>query len=272
MPWVLWGLGLLVLLTASKVVQAWRQVKRSPYYFMRQQAERRLQANFWATVALIIVMGAAVGIATENPADTVVRMALLQNAKPIEVVEPESLDFDDLPVISLDSPETFDSSVAVTESSVVSVSASLGDPLADVVAEAPAEESVLPEEFDQFEPTADLTSETTLTPLVFSAEITDDYDPISPRRLYGEGFYTIYATFDYEGMADGMEWAWVWRRNGEVVNGGNELWAYGDDGPGWIYYEPPEGFSAGDYTLEVWINGELFQEASLSVQSGTTNR
>lgn len=275
LPWALSGLGLLVLLTMSKVVHAWRQVKRSPYYFMRQQAEKRLQANFWASVALIIVMGATVAMASESPADTVVRMAVLPDAKPVEVAEPGSVDLDDIPVISLDSPDSFDSRTASTESAeseLVSLSVPLADASGGPGGEALAEEPTLPEEFDQFEPTAELTPDTTITPFVFSAEITDDYDPISPRRLYGEGFYTIYATFDYDGMADGMEWAWVWRRDGEVVNGGNELWAYGDDGPGWIYYEPPEGFSAGDYTLELWINGELFQQASLSVESGTANQ
>ncbi|MDX1662433.1 MAG: hypothetical protein R3272_01490 [Candidatus Promineifilaceae bacterium] len=248
-------------------------MKRSPYYFMRQQAERRLQASFWATVGLIIVMGAAVAVASESPVDNVVRMAVLQNAKPIAVAEGSGpVDLDDIPVIALDSPETFDSRTASLGGDVVSLSAPVGEPPADLEAETAGEEPTLPAEFDNFESTAELTPETAITPLVFSAEITEDYDPISPRRLYGEGFFTIYATFDYEGMADGMEWAWVWRRNGEVVNGGNEMWTYGDDGPGWIYYEPPEGFSAGDYTLEVWINDELFQEASLSIQSGTVNR
>jgi hypothetical protein len=69
-----------------------------------------------------------------------------------------------------------------------------------------------------------------------------------------------------------MEWAWVWRRNGDVVNGGNELWNYGVDGPGWIYYEPPEGYEPGEYTLEVWINRELFQRAGFTVESEVANQ
>ncbi len=69
-----------------------------------------------------------------------------------------------------------------------------------------------------------------------------------------------------------MEWAWVWRQNGEVVNGGNEIWQYGGEGPGWIYYEPPEGFSPGVYTLEVWVNEELFQQASLTIENEVANQ
>jgi hypothetical protein len=50
-----------------------------------------------------------------------------------------------------------------------------------------------------------------------------------------------------------------------VVDGGNELWAYGDNGPGYIYYGPEEGFRPGDYTLEVWVNGELFTRDTLTM-------
>ncbi|HIP72722.1 MAG TPA: hypothetical protein EYH05_15165 [Anaerolineae bacterium] len=62
-----------------------------------------------------------------------------------------------------------------------------------------------------------------------------------------------------------MEWAWVWRLNGEVVDGGNELWEYGSDGPGYVYYSPEEGFQAGEYSLEVWVNGELMTRSTLTM-------
>ena len=38
--------------------------------------------------------------------------------------------------------------------------------------------------------------------------------PSHPRQLFAEGFYTLYATFDYEGLEDGMVWSWVWRHDG----------------------------------------------------------
>ena len=73
----------------------------------------------------------------------------------------------------------------------------------------------------------------------------------------------MYATFSYDGMEDGMVWSWVWRHDGEVVEGGNEVWEYGQDGPGYIYYNPENGFRAGLYTLEVWVNGELFTRSNM---------
>ena len=62
-----------------------------------------------------------------------------------------------------------------------------------------------------------------------------------------------------------MEWAWVWRHNGKVIDGGNELWVYGDDGPGYIFLDPEEGFQEGRYSLEIWVNGELLGQAAANM-------
>jgi hypothetical protein len=271
-PWILGGLGVLVLITVAQILSAWRRVKRSPYFFLRQQAERRLQNRIWTLVAIFIAGGVTLYYSNQAPPDTTVRMALLAKAKPAAVLAAQPV-VDELPVISLDEPDEFqivngENPLAAGTTLTTSLDFSLdaGSRLA-----APGE-PVLPEEFDQVEPEVELAPDSQFTRLVFSTEINDDYDPVSPRRTFVEGFYTIYATFDYSGMADGMSWSWVWRRDGEIVNGGNELWQYADEGPGWIYFEPPEGFSPGQYTLEVWVNGELFQQASLVVESEAANR
>lgn len=272
-PWILVALGLLSLITIAKSFSSWRQVKRSPYFFLRQQAEKRLQGYLWATFLLIAMAGGTLALAQQTPPDNTVRMALLANAKPAPVEAEAVPPVDELPVLSLDSPESVVVSAAdrLLEETVP-VSAPVSLPLERPGAQPLQMEPVLPDEFNQVEATAELTPETEFTRLVFSTEINDDYDPISPRRTFVQGFFTIYATFDYTGMADGMEWAWVWHRNGEVVDGGNEIWEYGEEGPGWIYYGPPEGFSPGEYTLEVWVNEELFQQASLTIENEVANR
>ena len=270
-PWHLAAIGILVLFTSVRMIGAWRQSKRSPYFFLRQQAEKRLQAYFWATFGLLALAGATMAFSWQTPDDNTARMALLANAKPVDAAD------SNIPELAFDteSPQsiTYDTladSLAISETTAVSEGADLpGDrSLPEGLSLSPA----LPDEFDQVEPEVELTPDTEFTPLVFSTEINDDYEPISPRNAFGEGFFTIYATFDYVGMADGMAWSWIWRRNGEIVNGGNELWAYGEDGPGWIYYEPPEGFQPGEHTLEVWVNGELFDRASLTVESEVANQ
>lgn len=271
-PWILLFLGALSLITIAKTFSSWRQVKRSPYFFLRQQAEKRLQGYMWATFLVIASAGGTLALSQQAPPDNTVRMALLANAKPAAAAQAAPSP-DDLPVISLDSPAPIEISARGSElSETVPISAPLSLALERPGAQPLSLEPVLPDEFNQVEATEELTPTTEFTRLVFSTEINDDYDPVSPRRTFVQGFFTIYATFDYQGMAEGMEWAWVWRRDGEVVNGGNELWEYGSNGPGWIYYEPPEGFSPGEYTLEVWVNEELFQQASLTIENEVANQ
>lgn len=268
LPWLVGLFGVLVLFTLVKIFSAWRQSKRSPYFFLRQQAEKRLQGYFWALVALLVLGGGTMAYTWQEPQDNALRMAILAQAKPVEAS-------DRIPVLAFDeeAPESFAfNTLDESVTSTTPISSALALPADRVLPEGLTLSPILPDEFDTVEPTAELLPETTITPLVFSTEIDDDYKPSAPRRVFGEGFYTIYATFDYDEMVEGMAWSWIWRRNGDVVNGGNELWAYGDDGPGWIYYEPPEGFQPGDYTLEVWVNGELFQRAGLTIESEVANQ
>ena len=214
---------------------------------MRQQAEKRLQTYMSTSLVLLFITVCVAAYAWQTPTDNTPRVAVLLNAKPpaADVVE-----------LIQDSPETVESAdlvqtLAETQASEVIVSS----------------KPTLPEAFDKFEPTAELSENTELGSLYFSTDVTDRYEPVDPNNLFAEGFYTIFATFEYEAMADGMEWAWVWRHNGEVVEGGNELWEYGDAGPGYIYLNPDEGFQNGQYSLDVWVNGELLTRSDLTINT-----
>jgi len=224
---------------------------------MRRQAEKRLQTYSATSLGLIVItiITGALTLQAQPPAASLV--AVLSDAKPAAA-----------DVVALVEETAALDAEFVAESSELPqfISTSDENPLgiADVNSLLTAA-STLPEEYDRFEPTAELTEATNLGELLFSTKISDDYTAVDPANVFAIGDYTLYATFDYEGMADGMEWAWIWRYEGELVDGGNELWAYGDDGPGYIYYGPEEGFRAGEYTLEVWVNGELFTRERITV-------
>lgn len=252
-PWILGTLFVLLSLALAIVIKSWREVKSSPYYFMRRQAEQRLQTYSFASLCLIVVTVVTAALTLQKPTDQNPLVAVLTNTKPasqeiIALVEAA-------PIIDIVTEE--DLSVQLTSAGNQPFGED-GDALLQSVL-------TLPEEFDQFEPTAELNEDTFLSPLVFSTKIDEEYKAIAPTDIFSVGKYTVFATFDYAAMADGMEWAWVWRHEGEVVEGGNELWDYGDDGPGYIYFNPEEGFRAGKYSLEVWVNGELFSQADLTM-------
>ena len=252
-PWILGTLILLLLLALAVVFKSWREMKRSPYFFMRLQAEKRLQTYSFASLGLLAAAVAFAIYALRPPVDNTPLVAILTNSKPISdevaalVTEEASVEF---------VAETAETSQIISTTAIDPFLLSQADTLTQAVLR-------LPEEYDRFEPEAGLKENTELGDLSFSTKIDDDYLAIDPTNIFAVGSYTIFATFSYDGMADGMEWAWVWRHDGEVVDGGNELWAYGADGPGYIYYAPEEGFRAGEYTLEVWVNGELFTRSNM---------
>ena len=195
--------------------------------------------------------------AWQDPQDNTPHMAILTHSKPNtgeqNIVElpslVESIDEETLSSFLLEDAENPDQLVSVGD-----------QPFTAPVA-------TLPEEFDRFEPIAILGEDSDLGTVSFSTEITDDYEAIEAQEIFPEGFYTLYATFSYDGLADGMVWSWVWRHNGEILEGGNEVWNYGEEGPGYIYLNPEQGFDAGQYSLEVWVNGELMTQSAAVMNS-----
>lgn len=225
-------------------------MKRSPYFFQRLQAGKRLQTYLTTSTLLFIITIFITAYAWRVPEEEPRLAAILPNGKPVpaEVEAPEPANvakiIEDAAPAS-EAPEEPGQLIIVSDQPFV------------------AAQPELPAEYDRFEPTVDLNDDSILGTVSFSTEVTDNYEAVNPREIFAEGFYTLYATFSYDGLADGMVWSWIWRHNGEVVEGGNEVWAYGKDGPGYIYLEPEEGFQPGNYTLEVWINDELMAQSSV---------
>ena len=255
-PWLVGTLMLLALITTIITIKSWREMKQSPYFFLRRQAEKRMQSYSQASLILVVLTVGVFGYAWQTPPDTITRVAILTNAKPpkqeiIAAVEVSSQDSVDETTLS----ELVSAEVAASASPVL-VSERLNGFSAPVT-------DVLPAEYDAFEPAVELSSETNLGQLAFSTDIDEKYSAVNPRQIFSEGHYTLYATFDYSKMDNGLEWAWVWRHNGAVIDGGNELWNYGSDGPGYIFLNPDEGFQNGEYELQVWVNGEVLVKSSV---------
>jgi hypothetical protein len=253
-PWILGTLLLLVCLALAVAVKSWREMKSSPYFFLRRQAEKRLQSYSFVSLGLMVVTAVFAAGTLQAPQDTTPLVAILANAKPA------SEDIREL--VKTPTPLEVASETAFTPR-VISTTAE--DPFGIDAQTLVQAALTLPQEYDRFEPTAELNDDTKLGTIDFSTKINDAYKAVDPASIFFAGKYTLYATFPYDGMENGMEWAWVWRHDGEVVEGGNELWKYGSDGPGYIYFNPEEGFSPGNYTLEVWVNGELFTRSNLTM-------
>jgi hypothetical protein len=260
-PWLMgtfFMLGLVVSVAAGK---NWRDMKRSPYYFQRLQAGKRLQTYLSASFVLFLTAMVVGLYSWQAPEDTTMRRAIISNGKPVPVQETaEQIELS--PVLE---------SVEESSSDEFQLEPSAGSarviPVADQTLES--EQLSLPDAYDRLEPRVELNEDSNLSTLSFSTEVDDEYNAVEPRQIFAEGFYTLYATFEYDGLEDGMVWSWVWRRDGEIVEGGNELWSYGEEGPGYIFFNPEQGFKAGQYSLDVWVNGELMTQSAVIMNSAS---
>jgi hypothetical protein len=258
-PWLLGGLLLLALFTLSVTFKSWREVKRSPYYFLRIQAGKRMQRYLVASFVLILLAAATSAYAWQSPDETTPQVGVLKHAKP-------SLDAGGIAQEQegqiQESPETI--TINLTPASIREI----GSAAADVVVDPLQQPQTAPETSEQVVAASDPTGDASLGDILFSLDIGGDYRAIDPVSRFVEGFFTVYATFSYQGMADGMNWSWVWQRNGAEIEGGNQVWNYGHAGPGYIYFQPDGGFKAGEYSLAISVNGEQHNQAGFTVTEG----
>jgi hypothetical protein len=212
-----------------------------------------MQRYMLAFLLLVLAVVATTAYAWQYPQEIAVPIARLRYAKPSQSL-PSGGSVTE--VIAQGSPVTVEINLLSASERIFGGTSDFADPLLN-----PA----LPAEFDQIEAAVELNETTEIGTILFSTDINGDYQAVNPLQRFSEGFFTLYATFDYEEMADNMSWSWVWLHNGDVVDGGNQLWSYGQVGPGYVYFQPEEGFEPGQYSLEVWVNDELMAHSSFMV-------
>lgn len=205
------------------------------------------------TLSIVLLMVITATYAWQTPEETTPHLARLSNAKPTLSTAAVQADSE---VVADASPTVVQiDRQPVADSAVVGLS-ELTDPLL---------KPQLPEQFDEIEAAAEVDANTEIGAISFSTDITGDYRAVDPGKRFGQGYFTLYATFSYEDMVDGTTWSWVWRHNGQVIDGGNQRWTYGNDGPGYVYLRPEDGFDQGEYDLEVWVNGDKMAQSSFQV-------
>ncbi len=217
-----------------------------------------MQSYMTASALLLILTGVTALYAWQSPTDTTPRLTVLRNAKPTSSLSVAALD--DQQVAAEASPD------------VVTINLGLnGEEIIDSVVELTESVITAPnlnDEPDEVEAAGGSSGDTSIGPIYFSTDITSNYQAVDPGSRFTEGYFTLYATFSYESMEEGAQWSWVWKRNGQVIDGGEQVWSYGSDGPGYVYFGPEEGFQLGNHSLEVWVEEKLMSQSSFSIIEG----
>jgi tetratricopeptide (TPR) repeat protein len=81
---------------------------------------------------------------------------------------------------------------------------------------------------------------------------------------------TIYAQLKYTGMQPDNRWLTRWLLDGEEYYSNlNPEWLYGEDGSAWVSLYNYGGLTAGTYTLDVFVEGNLVASGSVEVLPGS---
>ena len=108
-------------------------------------------------------------------------------------------------------------------------------------------------------------------PITFAAGVDAQGNPVNPGTSFASGLEALHYVCDYAGMQDGMALAERWLLGGEEIVTFNQTWEWGESGiyHNSIYRTSGDPLVDGQYTLELYIEGQLVQTANATVGSGT---
>jgi len=101
--------------------------------------------------------------------------------------------------------------------------------------------------------------------LVFSRRVAKDGRPIGPAAVLPKGGKELYATFEYTGMFNGMNWGQVWAVNGKQIVSKQEKWESGSRGRRTLSLTNPKGLSDGMYHLVLTVEKEILAQGEVVV-------
>jgi hypothetical protein len=100
--------------------------------------------------------------------------------------------------------------------------------------------------------------------ITFAEGVTDAGEPINPGTVFSE-LEEIYAFFDVNTMTNGTTWTRRWSLDGEVVSTQESVWSEGDIDYTWVSLYSTDGLPAGRYQLELLVEGQVAQSASMEI-------
>lgn len=108
-------------------------------------------------------------------------------------------------------------------------------------------------------------------PITFAAGVDTQGNPVNPGTTFPTGLAELHFLCTYAGMQDGMNFDEKWILNGEEFIAFDEVWEKGTSGTfhDYIYRTSGEPLSDGQYTLELYVEGQLAQTATATIGTGT---
>ena len=104
--------------------------------------------------------------------------------------------------------------------------------------------------------------------IAFAEGIDDSGQPVRPRTAFPPGTQAVYAAYEFSGMRNGSSYEETWLLNGEKKTSSNHQWGKGARGQSWTRLASRQGLQAGDYELQIHVDGDLLRRGHFSVEAG----
>ena len=114
-------------------------------------------------------------------------------------------------------------------------------------------------------------SQEAIGPILFAAGMDDKGNPVDPGEAFSSGTEELHFFVEYNGMQDGLSLDERWLFDGDELLTVNLTWDQGTNGTfsDFIYRTNGDPLWDGEYTVELYLEGELVQSASATIGGGT---
>lgn len=110
----------------------------------------------------------------------------------------------------------------------------------------------------------------TISSVTFATGVTGDNQPVDPGTEFEGDVTEVHAIFEYSGFSPETTWERVWYLDGEEMLRSSETWS-GDSAGVFDYFVNAGGdpLSPGEWTLELYVDGELLATDSFTIVGDT---
>jgi hypothetical protein len=106
----------------------------------------------------------------------------------------------------------------------------------------------------QFQSVVTPNPETVFSPLIFTQELDENWNPIAAGEVFTNPVGHMYALFSYDQMIPGSQWTAIWYYGGELVHFETTPWEGGTGGLGYTDWEPePYEWLPGEYEVQIFL-------------------
>jgi len=99
----------------------------------------------------------------------------------------------------------------------------------------------------------------------FATGITEDRVPYGVSSEFEEGITKVYAVFAFFNMQNGQAFRFEWLRDGDIIGAKDVEWYEGSHGFDYSFYRDEDGLKSGDYTLNLFIDGQIARSAGFTI-------